>query len=165
MLQQQHSSALLEENWRRSSAWSPMTPQLISTRASMFAAATVWDHPGNITTSIFRLKNTPPLGMLRGTGYFVLKETPHHQPFIWHPMIPMFSRNSSRSSSQTPGYFPSRGVRTSTFKILRALLPTFRTDLMNYLKRTGCDSLRVWSLTLHCFLACGPGVMTSSLVQ
>lgn len=160
MRQQQPSSTLPEQNWHRSSACTPTTPQLISTRVSTFAAAMVWDYPGNITTSIFRLKNTPPLGMPHGTGCFVLKETLHHQPFIWHPMIPMFSRNSSRSSSWARGYFLFRGVRTPTFKILRALRPTFRTNLLNCLKRTGCDSQRVWSLILHCFLACGPGVMT-----
>lgn len=143
MRQQQHSSVLPEQNWNRSSACTRTTPELISTRASTFVVATVWAHPGNITTSIFRLKNTPPPGMPRGTGYFVLKETPHHQPFIWHPMIPMFSRNSSRSSIQARGYFLSRGVRTRTFKILRALHPTFRTNLLNCLKRTECDSRRV----------------------
>ena len=143
MRQQQPSSTLPEENWHRSSACTPTTPQLISTRASTFAVATVWDHPGNITTSMFRLKNTPPLGMLRGTGCFVLKETPHHQPFIWHLMIRMFSRNFSRSSSQARGYFLSQGVETLTFKILRALRLTFRTNLLNCLKWTGCDSRRV----------------------
>ena len=143
MRQQQPSSTLPEQSWHRSSACTLTIPQLISTRASTSAAATASDHPGNITTSMFRLKNTPPLGMLRGQGCFVLEETLHHQPFIWHPMIPMFSGNSSRSSSQARGYFHSRGVRTPTFKILRALHPTFRTNLLNCLKWTGCDSQRV----------------------
>ena len=143
MRQQRHSSTLPEQNWPRSSACTPTTPQLISTRASTFAAATVWDHPGNITTSTFRSKNTPPLGMLRGIGYFVQMETPHQQPFIWLPTIPMFSRNSRRSSSQARGYFLSRRVRTLTFKILRARRPIFRTNLLSCLKRTGCDSQRV----------------------
>lgn len=160
MRQRQPSSTLPEQNWHHSSACTPATPQLISTRASTFAAATARDHPGNIATRIFRLKNIPTLGMLRGTGCSVLKETPHHQPFIWHPMIPMFLRNSSRSSSQARGYFLSRGVKTPTFEILRARRPTFRANLLNCLKRTGYDSRRVWSLILHCFLACGPGMMT-----
>lgn len=141
MRQQQHSSTLPEQNWCHSLACSPTTPhQLINTKASTFAVVTRRDHPGNITTKLFRLKNTVPLGMLRGTDYFILPETRRRRPFIWHLMIPMFSRSFSRSSSQAQGYILFRGVRTPTSDILRALRPTSRTNLLHYLKRTGCDS-------------------------
>ena len=143
MRQQQHSSILPEQNWCRSLACSPTTPlQLINTRAFTFVVATRRDHPGNITTRMFRLKNTAPLGMLRGAFFFVLPGTQRRRPFTWHLMIPMFSRAFSRSSSQAQGYFLSRGVRTPTSDKLRALCPTSRTDLLHYLKRTGCDSQR-----------------------